>query len=627
MSNGRTSAIAGGPHVYEDQYGRRVRADDEDGKLITYLDNATIINACSLLTSEPELNSYNLMDLEGFCQAFLLYDCVRTLVGSSFSVGFSGGYSEQPLTAGGTRPTSDSHVWITAPDKSPLDMTKVPPRFDSSRDVYHYLIDGDFLRPVVKGAGTVHYYVENIERLDEVATRVGAAESVALAKKIFSKGLPWGSEIPNSETQKWGEATRSVVVGSNAWTSDSYPIYYFPVDPAERRERGSTDFDWGWELNNNRVTTWESAMVSQTFFYVIEAAIAGKPFIGSSVRTPIVSDLSARLNFQFQMVVQSCLSAVDKVTRGKVDRINKFFGKTGIKFSFLPALFCVLRETRSREDFIPALFRLRDHPKFTEFREWCRRAERAWEAEDIEAIYSCLRTIREAVHDIASDNGVAPVAGLISHIGDPRLLTEEGIADLARDSKALSRACYAPGLTIIRDFASNLSQGRRNFENIEALFGQRLNAVERSFLSGLSEVQRQLQPSGEVAGLEDAISRVEMEVVMGDKFEGINVSGQGVAIGRGAQADVRQSKNAPSSGLALDEALSTLAESVRRQPGQADADVEATLVEAAVKKAQAGDQAGAAAVLKKSASWVLDLAKSAGSTILSDFLESHLGVQ
>jgi hypothetical protein len=54
--------------------------------------------------------------------------------------------------------------------------------------------------------------------------------------------------------------------------------------------------------------------------------------------------------------------------------------------------------------------------------------------------------------------------------------------------------------------------------------------------------------------------------------------------------------------------------------------VEATLVEAAAKKAQKGDETGAAAILKKSASWVLDLAKSAGSAALSAFLKSHLGI-
>ncbi len=116
-----------------------------------------------------------------------------------------------------------------------------------------------------------------------------------------------------------------------------------------------------------------------------------------------------------------------------------------------------------------------------------------------------------------------------------------------------------------------------------------------------------------------------MEKVMGDKFEDINVSGQGVALGRGAQATVSHSTNAPRSGAELAEALTALAGLVRAE-GRADADVEATVVEAAAAKAGAGDEEGAVAMLKKSAGWVLDIAKSAGSAVLVAVLKSRLGV-
>jgi hypothetical protein len=112
-----------------------------------------------------------------------------------------------------------------------------------------------------------------------------------------------------------------------------------------------------------------------------------------------------------------------------------------------------------------------------------------------------------------------------------------------------------------------------------------------------------------------------MEKVMGDKFEHIDVSGQGVALGRGAQASVSQSTNAPSE--TLSSALDALAGLVRKQAGRADADVEATLLSTAAKKAESGDEAGAAS---SSRSWVLDLAKSAGSAVLAAFLKSHLGM-
>ncbi len=117
-----------------------------------------------------------------------------------------------------------------------------------------------------------------------------------------------------------------------------------------------------------------------------------------------------------------------------------------------------------------------------------------------------------------------------------------------------------------------------------------------------------------------------MEKIMGDKFEHIDVSGQGTAIGRGASASVTQSNNAPTNVETLSKALSSLAEHIRNQTGKEDNEVEATLIDAAAKKAESGDEAGAAAILRKSAGWVLDVAKSAGSAVLVTFLKSQLGI-
>jgi hypothetical protein len=117
--------------------------------------------------------------------------------------------------------------------------------------------------------------------------------------------------------------------------------------------------------------------------------------------------------------------------------------------------------------------------------------------------------------------------------------------------------------------------------------------------------------------------KIEGDYVMGDKYGNINVTGsQGTAIGREAIANVSGSTNNAN----LTSSLESLANEIRKQADKPDAEVEATLVEAAAKKAQKGDETGAAAILKKSASWVLDLAKSAGSAALSAFLKSHLGI-
>ncbi len=67
-----------------------MRTDTEQGGSIAYLDNATIINACSILSDPMKFDVYKLMNLESFCEAFLFYDSIRTLVGSSFAAGYRG---------------------------------------------------------------------------------------------------------------------------------------------------------------------------------------------------------------------------------------------------------------------------------------------------------------------------------------------------------------------------------------------------------------------------------------------------------------------------------------------------------------------------------------------------------
>lgn len=116
-----------------------------------------------------------------------------------------------------------------------------------------------------------------------------------------------------------------------------------------------------------------------------------------------------------------------------------------------------------------------------------------------------------------------------------------------------------------------------------------------------------------------------VEKVMGDKYGNIKVDrSQGTAIGRGASAIVQSSSNVSNEALSV--SLRELAETVRAQTTREDAEVEATLLDAAAKKVEDGDEAGAVGLLKKSAGWVLDLGKSAGATVLAAFLKAQLGI-
>lgn len=117
-----------------------------------------------------------------------------------------------------------------------------------------------------------------------------------------------------------------------------------------------------------------------------------------------------------------------------------------------------------------------------------------------------------------------------------------------------------------------------------------------------------------------------METIMGDKYENVNISGQGVAIGRGASASVSHSHNTLHSNEDLADALSAFAKHLRGLQDRDDAELEATLIDVAAQKAKDGDPSGATAVLRKSAAWVLDLGKSVGGAVLTAFLKSYMGL-
>jgi hypothetical protein len=109
--------------------------------------------------------------------------------------------------------------------------------------------------------------------------------------------------------------------------------------------------------------------------------------------------------------------------------------------------------------------------------------------------------------------------------------------------------------------------------------------------------------------------------VMGDKFENIDVSGQGVAIGRGAQSRVSGSNYTTEIYPNLAADLKLLADAVISS-GRPDAEVESLLLKEAAKKAEEGDEGGVMSYLGKAAKWTFELASTIGAAALSTFLTS-----
>ncbi len=129
----------------------------------------------------------------------------------------------------------------------------------------------------------------------------------------------------------------------------------------------------------------------------------------------------------------------------------------------------------------------------------------------------------------------------------------------------------------------------------------------------------------DVAAAATVINNVFGDKVMGDKFENNTISGQGVALGRGARASVNNSTNNQGLDPELISGITALAKAVR-DTGRSDANIEAEVIDAAAKKAEEGDENGVVAYLGKAAKWTFDLASSVGSSALNAFLKAKLGI-
>jgi hypothetical protein len=88
--------------------------------------------------------------------------------------------------------------------------------------LYRELIGAGILRPVVRHAGSVHYYVQNYENLDAIANSVDVNKTISLFKGVFDGGMPWNYEIPNwayegawnVEKQGWDKVPKSVAANT-----------------------------------------------------------------------------------------------------------------------------------------------------------------------------------------------------------------------------------------------------------------------------------------------------------------------------------------------------------------------------------------------------------------------------
>lgn len=516
---------------------------DESGKSIAFLDNATIVNACSILTNPKKFDVYKLLDLDSFFQAVLFNDGIRSLVGSSFlaAVRRRAGYSVK----GGdeySSPMSDlsNALWMSREDPAAaLEKLNSPRSEFDTRSLYEELMGAGILRPVERSAGGLHYFVENHEKLDAIARSIDTDELISLHQRVFEGGIPWLYDIPkrayegewNVERQAYDKVAKKVAAnraaasrvtyGEDNWISDSYPIYSFP-DPSEK---GKREF----EESQRRFSThtamgprkWGVAetFASQAFYYVVEANLQHKPYICSSVRGALVANMVSQLNARFRSSAAACLNSVDAHTGKQIEEAIEFLGDSTIRYVSAPALFLVFREAKNKSDIFPALFRLRDSSRVVKFRAWCRNLQEAWRQHDIGQISRHIATLDSSLENLTNSEDECEHS--IRHLGNLKLLLDK---TNHANPKLLEADCYSPSLIFLKDVGSTLMQPGRNRQLLEDLLQHQLTDADIETTNQLLALRKNLYPQGISQRSQKRYVVNNLEVNMGDTIKNVTNS-------------------------------------------------------------------------------------------------------
>ena len=300
-------------------------------------------------------------------------------------------------------------------------------------------------------------------------------------------------------------------------SSDSYPVYYFPTP--ERKERGPGDNDWGWELEQNRLTGRVETFVSQTFFYVTEASLHRKPYLCSSIRVPIVRDMVSQLNHQFVSVVHGSLGSVSQNIREKVEAAIRFLGSGAIDFLYLPALLTVLRQSGSRMDVIPTLLAMRDREDVRAYRSWCTSVQNAWQDQDLIRVSRSIEELRQVSANLGQSLAGRSIKGVLNHVANVGLLARWHGAEVSKSD--ILDYSFNPSLSFVKNVGSYLALIRENREIVESVLEHKLTNRDVATLEQLQARRGQLYSPG---GIEEGRAEVtigSVEVTMGDTFKDI----------------------------------------------------------------------------------------------------------
>ncbi|WP_280494566.1 hypothetical protein [Nocardia asiatica] len=432
------------------------------------VDNAAIINACGLLADPATFDVHKLADLDTLCQAILLNDSVRTLIGQSFQSGMR-------------------FRW----------------------PFYRKLIEARILRPrVVSAAG---YHISGIERMDAIARALDVDQLISTVQEVFGDNVPWRDQ----GTWVRGDDFRYGLIYNR---NHSDPVYCFPNSTSEKspdkRDGGGRSF---WQERDTRRNSWLPVFVSQTFYYIAESASETIPYYCSGLRVPVVAALNDAVKARFFSVVHGALQHVETGVRMQIREVLDFLGEDAVQHVYLPGLSFALPHIRSRETFVDDLIALRGQLQLVEFRRWAALTRQAWLAQDIRAVRHAIAQLRQVGEVL--NGGRAPLNnGTLAFIPKPDLV---GDSEAYRDPWSLHRSMYEPAPAFLGEVGAALLSVGETRKAVEHLIGRRLTESDIRALGTLTDTRSALYSPGKISS--STVAQIT-EITMGDRFDNISNS-------------------------------------------------------------------------------------------------------
>ncbi len=285
-----------------------------------YIDNSVLIGTGKILSHPETLSAYTLLDLETFCEAFILYDKVSSLRGQTSRI------------LNGCLQLED---------------------FKNFKRFFELSSAGMFSVKESKQNFGAYWY-----ELDDIKDRILNEDM----KKAITKyaGSTYGNDL---QVETYFQKSGSFMGTGN-------------IETVLQRE----EIDLRYIINS-------------TFTYLANSMFEGKPYLASSIRSPLVSVYCKEMKPRSISIVNEYLTSIETKKRKQIEKVLNYFGNIDCRL-YLPPLFkMVLKESSNINDIIPSMLKIRRQPDVILFRKYCKKIQMAQRKGNVNRLYKTIEEV------------------------------------------------------------------------------------------------------------------------------------------------------------------------------------------------------------------------------------------